>query len=143
LGKLYVFAPPLLRRLPVTRGQLPIEIKKNIDVDSLRVRQTSSGKIKVECGTAELEPIGPKGSVRPIPAEIGVLSRIVRDLNQRFGTDFTNDDRVFIHQLETKLAADEALEASVRVNLLDDARLTFDLVANDRIQEMIDSNFKF
>ena len=29
------------------------------------------------------------------------------------------------------------------MNVLENARLTFDHVANDKIQEMIDSNFKF
>src|SRR5262249_59621997 len=38
---------------------------------------------------------------------------------------------------------DPALEASVKVNVPENARLTFDHVANDKIQEMIDSNFKF
>jgi hypothetical protein len=35
------------------------------------------------------------------------------------------------------------LEASVKVNQPENARLTFDHVANDKIQEMIDTNFKF
>ncbi len=46
-------------------------------------------------------------------------------------------------QLEEKLIGDPALEASVRVNPPENARLTFDHVVNDRLQEMIDSNFKF
>jgi type I restriction enzyme, R subunit len=50
---------------------------------------------------------------------------------------------VFIQQLEEKLAGDAALEASVKVNVPENARLTFDHVANDKLQEMIDSNFKF
>jgi len=50
---------------------------------------------------------------------------------------------VFIEQLEARLAEDAALEASVRVNTPDNARLTFDHVANDKLQELIDTNFKF
>ncbi|MDQ3828942.1 MAG: hypothetical protein M3361_06475, partial [Candidatus Tectomicrobia bacterium] len=59
------------------------------------------------------------------------------------GTDFTEEDKVFIKQLEQKLAADPALEASIRVNPPENARLTFNHVVNDRLQEMIDANFKF
>jgi type I restriction enzyme R subunit len=41
------------------------------------------------------------------------------------------------------LAGNEALEASVRVNPPENARLTFDLVVNDLLQDMIDGHFKF
>jgi hypothetical protein len=35
------------------------------------------------------------------------------------------------------------LEKAVKVNNPDNARLTFDHVVNDKLQEMIDTNFKF
>jgi len=50
---------------------------------------------------------------------------------------------VFIEQLETKLYEDAALWASVQVNAPENARLTFNHVAEDRLQDMIDTNFKF
>lgn len=46
-------------------------------------------------------------------------------------------------QFETALAADRSIADSIRVNTKENARLTFNLVVNDRIQEMIDTNFKF
>jgi type I restriction enzyme, R subunit len=143
LEKLYVYGRILLRKLPVKRDQLPVEIQQNIDVDSYRVQQTSSGKINLDRGIKELEPITGGNIFQPPPAEIEALSLILKALNDRFGTEFTEDDKVFIQQLEEKLAGDPALEASVKVNVPENARLTFDHVANDKIQEMIDSNFKF
>ncbi len=143
LEKLYVYGRMLLRKLPPERDQLPVEIQQNIDVDSYRVQQTASGKIKLERGTKELEPITGGDIFQQPPEETEALSQILKFLNDRFGTDFTEDDKVFIQQLEEKLAGDPALEASVKVNVPENARLTFDQVANDRIQEMIDSNFKF
>lgn len=71
------------------------------------------------------------------------LSEIIRELNKRFGTEFSEEDRVFIEQLEGRLAGDAALEASVRANTPENARLTFDHVVTDRLQEMIDTNFEF
>jgi hypothetical protein len=44
--------------------------------------------------------------------------------------------------LEQRIADDPALEASIRVKPPEDARLTFNQVVNDRLQERIDSNFK-
>ena len=71
------------------------------------------------------------------------LSQIIRELNERFGTDFTEEDRLFIQQLEERLVGDPALVASVRVNTPENARLTFDHVVTDRLQDMVDTNFKF
>ncbi len=71
------------------------------------------------------------------------LSRIIKELNDRFGTDFSDDDKVFIEQLESRLIGDPVLENSLQVNTRENFRLTFDNVVNDVVQEMIDSNFKF
>lgn len=142
LEKLYVFGRFLLRKLPGPSGTLPTQIRQQIDMESYRVRQTSAGKIALERGLGELQPIN-KGSLVPTPDEIEALSKILKELNERFGTDFTEEDRVFIEQLEAQLVGDEALAASIRVNTPENARLTFDHIVNDRLQEMIDSNFKF
>ena len=74
---------------------------------------------------------------------VEALSQIIQELNTRFGTDFTEADKVFIEHLEGKLATDQALDASMKVNTPENARLTFDHVANDKVQELIDTNFKF
>lgn len=143
LEKLYEFGRLLLRRLPNTYENLPVEIQQNIDIESYRVRQTSSGKIKLERGVNELDPIGPKEIYSLGNDEMEPLSQIIRTLNEHFGTEFNEDDRLCIQELEHRLAGNSALEASVRANTPENARLTFDIVVNDLLQGMIDSHFKF
>ena len=143
LERLYHFARLLARKLPVERDRLPVEIQRNIDIESYRVQKTSGGKIKLERGAAELAPVNIQAILTSIPDDMEPLSLIIRELNQRFGTGFSEEDRVFIQQLEERLASDSALEASLRVNTRDNARLTFDNVMNDEVQDMVDSNFKF
>jgi len=46
-------------------------------------------------------------------------------------------------EFEERLTANPTLETSLRVNTRENARLTFDHVANDTLQDMIDTNFKF
>jgi type I restriction enzyme R subunit len=143
LEKLYLFARLLIRYLHISREELPKEIQQNIDMDSYRLQKTGNGMIKLERGKSDIEPIGPKGGHSTTLEELEPLSQIIEELNELFGTEFTGKDKVFIMQLEEKLIGDPALEASVRVNPPENARLTFDHVVNDRLQEMIDSNFKF
>jgi type I restriction enzyme R subunit len=143
LEKLYVFGRLLLRKLPVSWERLPVEIQQNIDIESYRVKQTSKGKIQLQRGTQPLEPIGPKELFSLGQDELEPLSQIIQQLNEHFGTDFTEDDKLCIREIEQRLATNEALEASVRVNPPDNARLTFNHVVNDMLQDMIDGHFKF
>ncbi len=142
LEKLYVFGRLLLRKCVLEKERLPLEVQQAIDMESYRLNETHKGTIYLERGTAEVKPIGEK-DVGYRPEDPEVLSTIIKELNERFGTDFSEDDRVFITQLEEKLAMDAALEASVRVNQPENARLTFNTVMNDHVQDMIDANFKF
>lgn len=143
LEKLYHFARFLLRRLPIPRGQLPLEVLEDIDMESLRIQKTSKGKIQLERGPGELKPTNGSAETGTFVSEQELLSKIIEDLNERFGTEFTEEDKVFLSQLQERLEKNEALRNSVQVNPPSSARLTFDNIANDIIQDMIDSNIKF
>jgi len=143
LEKLYVFARLLRRYLPVEQVDLPKEIQEKIDIESLRIRDTWKGKIALERGNGMVDPIGLKSGYVGGQEIIEPLSQILKELNERFGTDFTEEDKVFIQQLEEILSGDPALVASIRVNTPENARLTFNHVVTDRLQDMVDTNFKF
>jgi type I restriction enzyme R subunit len=57
LEKLYVFGRLLLRRLPVTLERLPVEIQQNIDIESYRIKQTSTGKSRCRAAQRKLIPL--------------------------------------------------------------------------------------
>ncbi|NPV58629.1 MAG: type I restriction endonuclease subunit R [Actinobacteria bacterium] len=143
LEKLYVFARLLRRYLPYERERLPLEIQQDIDMESYRITRRFEGPIVLERGQVEIPPIGAGASRGIAPEDIEPLSEIIRELNERFGTDFSDEDKVFISQLEERLAGDPSLRASVRANTPENARLTFDYVVTDRLQEMVDTNFEF
>lgn len=143
LEKLYVFSRLLRRYLPPERDELPREIQQKIDMESYRITRRWKGKIQLERGNGTVEPIGAKEDHIITPDQVEALSQIIRELNERFGTEFSDEDKVFIQTLEERLADDPALVASVRVNTPENARLTFDHVVVDRLQDMVDTNFKF
>ncbi len=76
-------------------------------------------------------------------SDSAALSRIIQELNQRFGTDFADDDRLVIQQVENWMLQDERLEQTIRVNTPENAMLTFRQVVKDHFTEMIDTHFKF
>lgn len=142
LESLYHFARYLLQRLPGEEMGLPLEVQQAIDLESFSIRQTSSGPISIEPGGGRLSPpTGGSDQISP-PEEKELLSQIIEDLNERFGTEFTDEDRVFIEELENRLVQHAGLEASVRANTPENARLTFDHVVGDLLQDMVETNFE-
>ncbi|MFI5020068.1 MAG: RNA-binding domain-containing protein [Alphaproteobacteria bacterium] len=141
LGKLYVFARHLRRLLPPDRSELPREVQQNIDMESYRIQQTGSGKIALERKSGVLEPVGTKGVHGTEPEEIETLSRIIAELNERFGLNLGPEHRVTLGQMMDKLDEDAALDAAARVNTRENVRLTFDQKVEHVIQEIVDSNF--
>ena len=76
-----------------------------------------------------------------MPEEIETLSRIIAELNERFGIELGPEHRVTLGQMMEKLADDAALDAAARVNTRENVRLTFDHKVEQVIQEIVDSNF--
>ena len=142
LEKLYVFARHLRRLLPADREALPREVQQNIDMESYRIQQTGSGKIALERKPGVLEPVGTKGTHGTAPEELETLSRIIAELNERFGLNLGPEHRVTLGQMMEKLDEDAGLDAAARVNTRENVRLTFDQKVEHVIQEIVDSNFE-
>ena len=142
LESLYHFARYLLRKLPADDSSLPVSVQRQIEIESFRIAQTFQGAISLTPEKGELKPITGGGTTLVSPEDVEPLSEIIRDLNDRFGTEFEEKDRVFVEELLNRLAADPALEASMRVNTAENARLTFDHVVGDLLQDMVETNFE-
>jgi type I restriction enzyme R subunit len=143
LEQLYQFCRCLLRLLPVPREEQPRELQKFVDVNTVRLVQAARESISPEPdkGVLEHHKAGVAGGK---PEEhLEPLSEILKLLNDRFGTDFKEEDKQFLEALEEKLDADAGMAASFAVNTRENARLTFDHKVRDHVQDMIDTNFKF
>jgi type I restriction enzyme R subunit len=143
LEKLYAFGRLLLRRLPFEKEQLPLEIQQAIDLESYRLNKISSGNISLQRGQGQMDPENPLRSAKTNAADFEALSELIKELNQRFGTDFSDDDSLVIHQLEEQLAQNPILEQTMRVNTPENALLTFREVLENLLQDLINTQFKF
>jgi type I restriction enzyme R subunit len=142
LEKLYQFAR-YLRRLVLVQGpELPREVQQKIDIDSYRIQKTSSGKIQLDDHTGRLHPMTSKDLLGPSDEDLEPLSRIIQELNERFGLNLGPEHTVTLEQMMDRLDQDRSLDASARVNTRENVRLTFDHKVEDVIQEIVDSNFE-
>jgi len=142
LEKLYVFARHLRRLLPADRDTLPREVQRNIDMESYRIQQTGSGRIALDRKAGILGPMGTRDSRGEAREELEMLSRIIAELNERFGINLGPEHRVTLDQMMEKLDTDRALDAAARVNTRENVRLTFNHKVEQVIQEIVDSNFE-
>ena len=141
LEKLYVFARHLRLLLPSGQDKLPHEVQRNIDMESFRIQRTSRGRIGLERQVQPLEPAGSKSRSGPVGPEREALSRIINALNERFGLNLGPEHRVTFERLRSALDTDAGLEASARVNNRENVRLTFDQKVEDKIQEIVETDF--
>ncbi|MEA1945271.1 MAG: type I restriction endonuclease subunit R, partial [Euryarchaeota archaeon] len=146
LEKLYQFSRHLLQKLPVPRDKLPVEITENINMDSYRIQQTSSGAIMLMGEDGELQPISELGTGRSSEEELAPLSEIVHYMNEHYGTEFTDVDKVkyFAEDMERRLTGNDALvmASNPDINSRENFRLAFNEFFSDTLEGMIDSNFE-
>jgi hypothetical protein len=73
---------------------------------------------------------------------VEALSRIIAELNERFGLSLGPEHRLTLGQMMERLDADPGLDASARVNTRENVRLTFDQKVDHAIQDIVESNFE-
>lgn len=142
LERLYLFARLLTRALPQEKERETLHVHELVDLESYRLQQTFSGKISLQRGDGQLDPLSDLLASQLNEPEKAALSQIIRELNERFGTEFTEADRVFFAELKTRLANNESLQASAKANTRDSVRLLHDILFNAVLQTMIENNFE-
>ena len=102
--------------------------------------QAAAG-IALERQVRPLEPAGSKPAGGAGGEQLEALSRIIEGLNERFGLNLGDEHRVTLEQIRSALDQDVGLTASARVNTRENVRLTFDPKVEDKIQEIVETNF--
>ena len=141
LEKLFIFNKFLNKKLPTINNPLPFNIREDVDMDSYKV---------VEEGETSLDPVGDGMLKPPSGGDTGFreeekarLSQIIQDLNDAFGTDFTDDDRVFLERVKDNLLGNEELVNKMEHNSPENVRAVFDKYFNQEMSGLLKSNMDF
>lgn len=112
LEKLYVFARNLARKLPERFFDLPVEIQDAVDLDSFRVEQTFNGEIELTKKNGIIK--GPSVETpHTTEEEKDLLSNIIKTLNETYGLNLTDEDKLDMKNMEEKLYKNEELKAAM------------------------------
>jgi type I restriction enzyme R subunit len=141
LEKLYIFLKFLVRKLPARKEILPYEMLEAVDMDSYKVDKTLETNIKLETVDGSLDPMGASGDGFGVNEERDPLSKIIKDINDRFGTTFNTEDKVILNTLSQRLMDNQSLEGSIKNNNRDAAKIKFDTLFQGELITMLNSHF--
>ena len=119
LEMLYGFARYLVPYLDLGDDGTNPNPEKEVVLQYYRIEKTTSGAIVLD-GEEQLRVKSPVAvGTSAAKDEKKPLSEIIESLNERFGTDFTDEDRLFFEQIKEKASKDERVIQTARANPLD------------------------
>src|SRR3989344_204977 len=141
LEKLYIFNKFLQKKLPTINNPLPYTVLQDVDIDSYKIVNKGKKEITLTAD-GELKPIS-DGVGEFSPEDNQKLSKIIKDLNDAFGTDFTDDDKVFLGRVKENLLGNIDLLSKLEHNSKDNVKAIFDKYFNEEMTKLLNSNMKF
>ncbi len=140
LEKLYAFARNLERKLPMRDIGQQYQVGGDLVLEYYRLQKINESAITLQRSTTA-SLVGPTevGTTRS-DDEAESLSEIIRRINQKFGTDFTDADGLFLQQVEDDLVADGKLAEQAQHNTRENFRFGFEDVFLDKLIGRMDAN---
>ncbi|WP_034893726.1 type I restriction endonuclease subunit R [Gillisia sp. Hel_I_29] len=140
LEKLYTYGRFLLKKLPKKHQGDKFQLGDEVSLEYYRLQKIAEQNINlVSEGESHLDGGGEAGIRKPRDEE-GQLSEIIEVLNQRFGTEFNNADKLFFDQMETELAQDKKLSAQAKSNSIENFKFGFEDAFMDKLIGRMEQN---
>lgn len=140
LEKLYSFGRFLLSKLPRTDYTERLKLDNEVALEYYRLQKIAEGDLVLQVqGEHGLDPVTEAGIKRE-KEEKDKLSNIIRLLNDRFGTDFTDADKLYFEQLEQALYQNEELKMRAENNPIENFRYAFEEIFVQTLIERMDAN---
>jgi len=141
LEMLYSYGRFLLPHLPVDRDTSVVQIGDEVSLQYYRLNQVYSGAIDLKAGeiTGVYAPTE-VGTGKPQDEKVP-LSEIISVLNERFGTEFSEEDRLFFQQIKERATKDASVINTAMANPLDKFQLGIRKLIEDMfIQRMAEND---
>ena len=122
LHKFYAFAKALVRKIPKDKTERIPNIENDVNLQYYRIQKVYEGSIGLEVKEGVLKYRSQSGL--PLTDEKEKLSEIIRSLNERLGTNFTEMDKV-LEQLVDDMSANEEMVLRAK-NTLDLFKIVYD-----------------
>lgn len=142
LHKLYVYLNYLLKKLPKV-GTEGFQLADDVALEYYRNEKTFDGNISlIQEGEVELKPTAFGKSVKKEEAK-EKLSSIIERLNDKFGTNFTETDRLSIDQIKEDIINNDDLAQKAKSNTMENFKFSYDKAFLDIVINRMGQNKEF
>jgi type I restriction enzyme R subunit len=127
LERLYSYLRLMRTKLPRREGGGMLDLEDDVNLAFYRLTRTFEGSVSLNAGdTGTLTGAQEVGTTKPKDDSLSPLSAVITIINDKFGTDFDETDKLFWDQVNTDLSKDDSLTEQARTNDLDNFRHAFD-----------------
>lgn len=109
LEKWYVFLIALYKKLPYQIAELPYDVLSSVELESYKIQYQYNVNLKLESGDSSENGLAPSDAHPNAEEELDFLSNIIKTLNETYGLDLTDDDKVEFYRMKDKLYSNEEL----------------------------------
>jgi type I restriction enzyme R subunit len=140
LEKLFTYGRFLLKKLPRKNQSDRFKLGDEVSLEYYRLQKIAEQNIVME-GQGEYGLDGGiESGIRGSKEEQAALSEIIEVLNKRFGTEFSDADKLFFDQIEAELIADMNLSEQAKNNSMANFKFGFEDVFMDKLIGRMDQN---
>ena len=145
LEKLYIFLRFLNKKLPKRPTERLTDVFSYVDLEYFRIEKRYKPDFELEDEKWwDIEPIstGVGGTLTEEPKDL--LSHIIQILNENFGSDLTDEDKVTLEKIQKQLIEDEELrKVHTSDNTESNKRFVFNKVFDNLLQGLVDDSLDF
>ena len=140
LEKFYTFVRNLLLKLPPPGDGKSFSLDDEVALRYFRLQQMTEGSIDLSAG--EAYPLkGPTDVGTAVVKDQEVeLSSLVKKLNERFGTNFTEADQLFFDQVRASAEEDEKIIEAAKANNLSNFSSYLERILDELFIDRMDGN---
>ena len=140
LEMLYSYGRLLLPLLPIDRDTTIIKVGGDVALQYYRLERISSGAIDVSEGEPEYVKSPTDVGTGKAKDQRAPLSEIIEVLNERFGTQFSEEDRLFFQQIKERACGNERVIQTALANSLEKFELGIRKLIEDLMIERMGEN---
>lgn len=109
LEKYYVFLSDLFKKLPASPNALPTEVLEEIDLDSYKLQHQFTTDLALQSNNAEMQGMTPGSDGKKVEDEFEWLTKIIKVLNETYGLDLKEEDKVEFEKMRSNIYANGEL----------------------------------
>lgn len=140
LEKMYPYFRLLLKALPRKKGERNPFLDDKVELEYYRLEKRGDYNLELQSEDTEITGVQEGGIKKKDEEPKSPLSDIINLVNERFGTEFEQADRLVFEQIVEDCVADEELKQQVNANDFENFKYPFRDKYDDKVIDRMEQN---